>query len=297
MENPPFFSLIIPTYNRSKFVDKALTTVCAQTFKNFEVIIVDDGSTDDTKDVIVQWQKKENRIKYFFKQNEERSIARNYGISKAQGKYINFLDSDDVQYPNHFALAFNLLERNNFPAVGHLGFKIIDSLGQTILVRNDFDNSLKSKLIHENILHGNAIFIKQDVASQINFIPSPVAVISEDWYVWLRLVVRYEICFDNTITTAVVQHKDRSLANIDSEQLIQSTRVIIDYLKMDKLFMKEYSGMTRYHFANHFTFLTLTLALTKKRRLKTLKYLMMAIKYDPTVIFRRRFLASIKHFF
>ena len=72
----PFFSIIIPTYNRSNFIVKTIESILLQKYSNFEIIVIDDGSTDDTSDVIKSLD--ETKIKYFRKQNEERAIARNY---------------------------------------------------------------------------------------------------------------------------------------------------------------------------------------------------------------------------
>jgi len=95
----PFFSIILPTFNRASYLEKAIGSVLSQTFEDFELIIVDDGSTDNTRTVVENWQ--DDRLNYFFKQNEERSIARNFGIARAHGRYVNFLDSDDYFYPHH----------------------------------------------------------------------------------------------------------------------------------------------------------------------------------------------------
>ncbi len=289
----PFFSIILPTYNRATYISEAIRSVLLQGFQDFEIIIVDDGSIDNTEDIVRKIQ--DSRIRYYKKRNEERSIARNFGISKACGKYINFLDSDDKFYDNHLETGYNLLLKNNFPEVGHLGYKLIDDSGNTIFTRNAFNGSFKKKLIHENILHGNAIFIRNDIAAEVHFIPSPFAILAEDWYLWLRLAARYEFHFDNTVTSAVVQHGARSLMNIDPDKLIASTEVIVEYLKKDERFLREYKKGVAYHFANHYTFLTLTLAMTKKRRVDTIKYLTRAIRHDPLVVLRRRFLASLKH--
>lgn len=274
---------------------RCLGSIMTQTFTDFEVIVVDDGSTDETQEVVKEWEAKDSRITYFQKVNEERSIARNFGIDRANGKYVNFLDSDDVMYPQHFETAYRLLARHQFPEVGHLGFEIVDSLGKSILTRNNFDHSVKEKLIHDNVLHCNAIFIRNEVAKAIRFIDSPFAILAEDWYVWLRLAARYPIYFDNSITSAVIQHEGRSLKNVDPDRLTKNTEVIVSHLQRDSRFLESYKGKVNYHFANHFTFLTLTLALSKKRRIDTFRYLVKAIQYDPTVVFRRRFMASLKH--
>jgi glycosyltransferase involved in cell wall biosynthesis len=291
----PFFSVIVPTYNRAEKVVLAVNSILGQTFRDYEVIMVDDGSTDNTQGLMAELVKENPAIRYFYKKNEERSIARNFGIQHAFGKYVTFLDSDDVIYNNHLSTAYELLKRNAFPEIGHLGYELIDESGNVILKRNNFDASFKEQLIHENIAHANAIFIRRDIATAINFIPSPAAIVSEDWYVWLRLAARYPFYFDNTITSAVVHHRNRSLLNIDPDKLIASTDTIVDYLKRDEAFLKAYKSKVAYHLSNHYTFLTLILALSKNRRLSTLKYLAKAIRYDAQVVFRRRFLATIKH--
>lgn len=290
-----FFSIVIPTFNRGKLLDHAINSILLQEFSDYEIIVVDDGSTDDTRERIEKLAKKNPSIKYFFKQNEERSIARNHGITKALGKYISFLDSDDQLYSNHLKVAYELLKRNNFPEVGHLGYEFIDGSGNSVLVRNEFDETFREKLIHENIIHGNAIFIRSDIATEVNFIPSSAAMISEDWYVWLRLAARYPFHFDNTVTSAVVHHSERSLRTIHPDKLIASTEIIVEYLMKDAPFLNTYKHKVSYHFANHYTLLTLILSLTKSRRFDTFKYLLKAIRYDPTVIVRKRFLASVKH--
>ena len=86
------FSIIIPTYNRAAFLPKAIESVLAQTYTDWELIVVDDGSTDNTREVVAQYN--DERIIYIYQENAERSAARNNGISQAKGDFICFMDSD-----------------------------------------------------------------------------------------------------------------------------------------------------------------------------------------------------------
>jgi glycosyltransferase involved in cell wall biosynthesis len=122
----PFFSVIIPTFNRAQRVAKAVQSTLGQSFSNFEVIVVDDGSTDNTSELLSQLFSMDKRVRFFQKTNEERSIARNYGASQARGRYLNFLDSDDFLYADHLATAYRLLLQNDFPEWSVLGCEIID---------------------------------------------------------------------------------------------------------------------------------------------------------------------------
>jgi glycosyltransferase involved in cell wall biosynthesis len=98
----PFFSIIIPTYNRADLITATLRSVQAQEFTGFEVLVVDDGSKDNTA-VVVQPFLADSRFQYLPKANAERGAARNYGLERAQGEYAIFLDSDDLFHPNHLA--------------------------------------------------------------------------------------------------------------------------------------------------------------------------------------------------
>lgn len=97
--NSPFFSIVIPTYNRADLIGLTLASVLAQDFAAFEVLVVDDGSKDNTAEVVAQYP--DPRLHYLPKQNAERGAARNYGLARAQGEYVLFLDSDDLLHPNH----------------------------------------------------------------------------------------------------------------------------------------------------------------------------------------------------
>ena len=110
------FSIIIPTYNRAAFLPKAIGSVLAQSFSDWELIIVDDGSTDNTKDVVAQYS--DSRITYIFQQNAERSAARNKGIAHSVGEYVLFLDSDDYYLSNFLAdLNLEIRKNNNKPCL------------------------------------------------------------------------------------------------------------------------------------------------------------------------------------
>ena len=92
------FSIILPTFNRSYLIQKAIKSVLCQSYPVFELIIVDDGSKDNTGEVVKSF--KDQRIKYYYLENQGRSFARKQGIKKSQGDYISFLDSDDFYKPD-----------------------------------------------------------------------------------------------------------------------------------------------------------------------------------------------------
>lgn len=105
----PKISVIIPTYNRVHFLQEAIESVFRQTFQDYEIIVIDDGSSDNTKEMI---SKLGHKIRYFYQDNRGRSSARNHGIQMARGEYIAFLDSDDVFLPEKNAIQVKALDDN-----------------------------------------------------------------------------------------------------------------------------------------------------------------------------------------
>ena len=97
----PFFSIIIPTYNRAGLIGATLRSVLAQDYAEFEILVVDDGSTDNTAEVVAAFA--DPRLRYLAKENAERGAARNYGLDRARGEYALFLDSDDLLHSSHLS--------------------------------------------------------------------------------------------------------------------------------------------------------------------------------------------------
>ena len=107
----PQVSIILPTYNRERMLIDAINSVLSQTFSDFELIVVDDGSTDSTRQILETFD--DVRIVKFFRSHEGRSSARNFGLGVSKGDYVTFLDSDDLYLPNKLQIQVEFLDRNN----------------------------------------------------------------------------------------------------------------------------------------------------------------------------------------
>lgn len=125
-------SIIIPAYNSEKYIIETINSVLAQTYKDWELLIVDDCSTDDTAKIIKSYVKKDNRIKYFkTDKNTGAFCARNIGIKKAVGDFICFLDSDDVWTKDKLKTQLQFMQ-NNICDVSSHGYDYIDETGNKI---------------------------------------------------------------------------------------------------------------------------------------------------------------------
>ena len=117
-------SIVVPIYNMEKYLDKCINSIINQTYKNIEIILVDDGSTDKSSKIINKYKKLDKRIKAYYKKNGGLSDARNYGIDKATGEYIGFIDSDDYIEKNMYETLYNNIIKYNAD-ISVVGFNVV----------------------------------------------------------------------------------------------------------------------------------------------------------------------------
>jgi glycosyltransferase involved in cell wall biosynthesis len=286
------FSIIIPTYNREKFIVKTIQSVLSQTYTNFELIIVDDGSTDNTEKVVREIE--DQRIQYHQKENGERGAARNYGARLAKGKYVNFFDSDDLAYMNHLSEAMEMLHKFNTPEVFHLGYDIKNSEGRT-LKRKNLVTDINNSLAHGNCLSCNGVFVRLDIVKKHPFSTIRALSASEDYLLWLQLAARYTIHSSLIVTSTIIEHSSRSVMIININALIKRKELMLIEMFSDKEIIKKYFKNKFKITQNTYSYISLHIALSKQSKKTALKYLFKAIKLSPIFIFKRRFFAIIKH--
>ena len=114
MKNQPLVSVIVPVFNTEEVVERTLNSICTQTYKNFELIIINDGSTDASEEVCKLFVEKDSRVRYFYKENGGVSSARNLGLAKARGEYILFCDSDDKWEMTLLEVVVNQMTEGNY---------------------------------------------------------------------------------------------------------------------------------------------------------------------------------------
>ena len=107
MNADPFFSIVVPTYNRAPLLSRTIESILQQTCTDFELLLIDDGSTDDTAQVVRHFSEQDARVRYQHQQNAERGAARNNGIRAAKGQFIIFFDSDDEMRPQYLQILFD----------------------------------------------------------------------------------------------------------------------------------------------------------------------------------------------
>ena len=155
-------SIILPTFNRAKYIDRSIMSVIGQTYQNWELLIVDDGSTDNTFELAKKYINKHSNIRYFFHENRGAAYTMNIGMQNSIGNFITFLGSDDEYLPNHLKARIDYLEDNIEIDLLHSPAKIIGNE----YVKDKYD---LTKNIHlDNCVLGGTLFGKSEVFNKLN---------------------------------------------------------------------------------------------------------------------------------
>lgn len=191
-------SAIILTYNRAHLITEAMDSILSQTFKDFELIVVDNYSSDNTEAVVKSYNDK--RIRYFKHQNNGLiGVNRNYGIKKSCGEYIAFLDDDDLWLPEKLGKQVELLDSNKELGLVYSDTYLIDSSGNlrghTYFHRiKPFRGNAFNELLRDNFIPMLTVVIRRGVLDKVGGF-NPRYVIAQDYDLWLRIAESYPIDF------------------------------------------------------------------------------------------------------
>ncbi|MDZ7266440.1 MAG: glycosyltransferase [candidate division KSB1 bacterium] len=193
MSGTPLISVIIPTYNRAAFLQEAVASVWAQTERDFELLIVDDGSTDETPQLCTAWGA---RVRYLRQPRRGVSAARNHGVHAAAGRFIAFLDSDDLWAPNKLARQRLWLEQHPGVLLCHTN---------EIWIRNG--RRVNQKKIHRKaggwiyplclprcVISPSAVFLRRELLEATGEFDEDLP-LCEDYDLWLRVTAHHEVGF------------------------------------------------------------------------------------------------------
>lgn len=213
----PFFSVIIPTFNREDLISKALNSVIDQNLSDFEIIVVDDGSTDRTLDVLISYG---SRIKIIQQKNEGPGKARNLGIAHAEGKYIVFLDSDDLWFPWTLSTYKHVITEHGFPSLvagapiqfhNEDEIKFVQPLPLKIEVFSDYFASSKRSLW----LQPGAVAIRADILRAVGGF-TELRINGEDCDLWAKLGTAKGFIYIQTPPVyAYRRHQNSAIAHYD----------------------------------------------------------------------------------
>mgnify|MGYP003578415060 CR=1 FL=1 len=249
----PLFSVIIPLYNKEKYIQNTLNCVFNQSFTNFEVIIVNDGSTDRSLEILEEFS--DHRLKIIHQQNQGVSVARNTGMENSRGDYICFLDADDTWKPNHLQAFHDTITK--FPEAKMFCNRYVTQISKNTFIENKFidiprnyegyvTDFFKSSLINRVALT-SAVCINKDIFNEIGGF-DPTLKSDQDLDYWIKIALKYKVAitaentmFYNFINANKSLSKDQSkfkkLTNLNQyvkiEKSNESLKLFLDVYRIE----------------------------------------------------------------
>jgi glycosyltransferase involved in cell wall biosynthesis len=210
-------SVIIPAYNSAQFIVETLESVFAQTYNDYEIIIVDDGSTDNIKEILQNYMSK---IRYIYKVNGGPASARNVGIKNADGEYIAFLDSDDLWLPEKLKEQMECFQNN--PDIGLVYCDNIRFNENSIYQKKDniyqpTNGYIFFKLLEGNFITNSTVIVKKKCLEEVDYFDEDINLISsEDYDMWLRISRVFNVGYvKKPLVKYRVRGKGLARSNID----------------------------------------------------------------------------------
>ncbi len=229
--------VVVPLYNNEKYAVAAIKSILTQTFPVRKVIVVDDGSTDRSAEIVAQYFAHEPRVKLVRGDHRGVAAARNRGIAQSDAEFIAFLDSDDLWDPLKLELQMPMFMHN--PAVGcvYCDYRIIDENGDIIsdayILKPTLEGDVFSRLLTGNLLSGSAsaLVVRRSLFRQTGLFDESLA-FAEDWDMWLRLAKISEIKFVDRPLTFIRAHLSQMQANAGKGRYAQRMHRLIHHLRI-----------------------------------------------------------------
>jgi len=215
--NNPLVSVIIPAYNAEKYIAEAIDSVLAQTYPAYEIIVVDDGSTDRTKEIVETQGHKDTgthvEIRYMYQENRGPAAARNAGIKIAKGEYMTFLDADDIWLKNKLEIQVKEMA----DGIGLAGVGSCDGN-----IEHTKNISYKELLI-KNRFYNSGVMVKKECLDKVGlFDERPEFKAVEDWDMWIRISKYYKTRYINSPLVKVRVTQDSISSAKNAEKMLHN---------------------------------------------------------------------------
>ncbi|KPQ27041.1 MAG: Glycosyltransferases involved in cell wall biogenesis [Marinobacter excellens HL-55] len=191
----PLISIITPTFNREHTITLAVESVLAQSYKHWELLIIDDGSQDGTRERLSRYLE-DDRIHYYFQDNQGQSIARNLALQRARGAFICFLDSDDLWVPEKLERQVTLMKDHPEVDVLHSDEIMIDEQGRELSRKNmrRYSGRIARQMLVDNSVSINTVMARRECFDDMGGFSGRYGV-ADDYDIWLRFSARYTFLY------------------------------------------------------------------------------------------------------
>lgn len=203
-------SIITPSYNSSRFISQTIESILSQTYTNWELLITDDCSTDNTREIVKSYQRKDPRIKFFqLKENSGPGVARNHSIEMAKGRFIAFCDSDDRWYPEKLEKQLAFMQEKNC-ALSYTSYMVCDENNAIASIVVPFSNVTYTALKRDNGIGCSTVVYDVNKVGKMYF---PDIRKRQDWGLWLNILKKVKVAYGMKEPLAVYRIQETSLSS------------------------------------------------------------------------------------
>jgi len=280
MKSNPLVSVVIASYNMGHYLPESVRSVLTQTYQNIEVIIIDDGSTDDTEQQLKPLMT-DSRLRYIKQENQGQPKAKNNGIKAVKGEYVAFCDGDDLWAPNKLELQLPLFEGDSDIGVVYSEVSYIDEKGNALDKEQPYQRysgKVTNELILKNFIPFGTAVVKKECFDELGLFDEnlPMGI---DWDLWLRFSVHFKIQYlaDKTYIYRIWpgQMSSNYRGRYKNAFLIMNKFVNNNPNAIDKKIINK-------AWADTYTNKALAIASGEGLSIEPIKNLIEALSYDPT---------------
>src|SRR5688572_838857 len=222
-------AVVVPAYNQGRYIASTIHAVQQQTFSDWELFIIDDGSTDATSQIVREFQG-DKRIHYIVQGNQERAVARNAGIEKSSAPYIAFLDADDSWHPEKLAKQLGAIRAQPDAGLCYTLADSIDRDGRRLQKSgrsHAYSGNVFDRLLHANFIVNSSVLVRRATLMKVGLFDSRLPVFGgEDWDLWLRIARQHPVCLVDEELTLYRVH----LENTSHDRILQSGLAVMEKL-------------------------------------------------------------------
>mgnify|MGYP000128949315 CR=1 FL=1 len=214
--NSPLISVVIPVYNGEKYISDTLDTIINQDYKNIEVILVNDGSTDNSSNILSGYVQKNSFVRVYDQENKGVASARNLGIKKSQGQFISFCDQDDFWHHEKISKQIKLFDDEDIGLVHTAAyFRYLSAENpRTVVTSHLLRGHIFEQLIEKNTITCCSVMVRKTVFNKVGFFdPDNVIMGVDDWHMWLKVAMHYKVDFLSEPLCTHVFHGDNYSLN------------------------------------------------------------------------------------
>jgi teichuronic acid biosynthesis glycosyltransferase TuaG len=234
----PAISVIMPAFNAGKYIGEAIESVLSQTYCDWELLIINDGSTDNTQTIIDTFINRDSRIRSLYQENAKQSKARNLGIQHAKGEYIAFLDSDDIMFPDRLSYQIQLLVNSEFDMIFNDAYKFRYNYRieneESFHVKNQSFHGEKALItfLEMNPVPMLTVMVKKKALLEVgSFSVNSLFEHAEDYHLWLKLLKSGKKIFSTNVIVGAYRIYDQSTTFFDGLSFGDSIYAILDLFK------------------------------------------------------------------